>query len=71
MPKYRSLPSTFGDPSFSPLAFKSLRLVDSARAAPHRSYKKETEAVRQQAHQNLEDETNALFAKLRQMRGQQ
>jgi hypothetical protein len=40
---------------------------------PHltRSYKKETEAVRQQARKNLEDETNALFAKLRQMRGQQ
>jgi hypothetical protein len=35
------------------------------------SYKKETEAVRQQASQNLEDETNALFAKLRQMRSQQ
>ena len=35
------------------------------------SYKKETEAVRQQARQNLEDENNALFAKLRQMRGQQ
>jgi hypothetical protein len=40
---------------------------------PHltRSYKKETEAVRQQAHQNIEDEIKALFAKLRQMRGQQ
>lgn len=38
---------------------------------PHltRSYKKETEAVRQQAHQNIEDEIKALF--LRQMRGQQ
>ena len=38
---------------------------------PHltRSYKKETEAVRQQAHQNIEDEIKALFAKLRQMRG--
>jgi hypothetical protein len=35
------------------------------------SYKKETEAVRRQARQNLEDETNALSAKLRQMRGQQ
>ena len=35
------------------------------------SYKKETAATRQQARQNLEDETNALFAKLRQMRGQQ
>ena len=35
------------------------------------SYKKETEPVRQQARQNLEDEINALFAKLRQMRGQQ
>ena len=35
------------------------------------SYKKETESVRQQARQNLEDENNALFAKLRQMRGQQ
>ena len=35
------------------------------------SYNKETEAVRQQARQNLEDENNALFAKLRQMRGQQ
>jgi hypothetical protein len=34
------------------------------------SYKKETEAIRQQARQNLEDEINALFAKLRQMRGQ-
>ena len=40
---------------------------------PHltRSYKKETEAGRQQAHQNIEDEIKALFAKLRQMRGQQ
>jgi Putative metallopeptidase len=35
------------------------------------SYKKETEGVPQQARQNLEDETNALFAKLRQMRRQQ
>jgi hypothetical protein len=35
------------------------------------SYKKETEAVRQQARQNLDDEINALFAKLKQMRGQQ
>jgi hypothetical protein len=35
------------------------------------SYKKETEAVHQQARQNLEGEINALFAKLRQMRGQQ
>jgi len=35
------------------------------------SYKKETEAVRQQARQSLEDENDALFAKLRQMRGQQ
>ena len=35
------------------------------------SSKKETEAVRQQARQNLEDENNALFAKFRQMRGQQ
>ncbi len=34
-------------------------------------YKKETEAVRQQARQNLDDENTALFAKLRQMRGQQ
>jgi Putative metallopeptidase len=34
-------------------------------------YKKETEPVRQEARQNLEDKTNALFAKLRQMRGQQ
>jgi hypothetical protein len=35
------------------------------------SFKKETEAVRQQARQNLEDENDALFAKFRQMRGQQ
>ena len=35
------------------------------------SYKKETELVRQQARKNHEDEINALFAKLRQMRGQQ
>jgi hypothetical protein len=35
------------------------------------SYKKETEATRQQARQNLEDENNALFANLKQMRGQQ
>ena len=48
-----------------------LRLVDSARAAPHPKLQKETESVRQQARQNLEDENNALFAKLRQMRGQQ
>ncbi len=34
-------------------------------------YKKQTEAVRQQARQNVEIENNALFAKLRQMRGQQ
>jgi hypothetical protein len=34
-------------------------------------YKKETEAVREQARQNLEDENDALFTKLRQMRGQQ
>ena len=40
---------------------------------PHltRSYREETGAVRQQARQNLEDENNAVFAKLRQMRGQQ
>jgi hypothetical protein len=39
---------------------------------PHltRSYKKETETVRQQARQNLEAENNALRAKLRKMRGQ-
>jgi transposase, IS5 family len=36
-----------------------LRLVDSARAAPHR-----------QRRGGLEDENNAHFAKLRQMRGQ-
>jgi hypothetical protein len=35
------------------------------------SYRKATEPVRQQARQNLEDENNALSAKLRQMRGQQ
>jgi hypothetical protein len=35
------------------------------------SYKEETEAARQQARENLEDENNALLAKLRQMRGQQ
>ena len=35
------------------------------------NYKKETEPVRQQARQNLQDENNALFVKLRQMRGQQ
>jgi hypothetical protein len=35
------------------------------------SYKKETEAIRQQARQNLQEENDALFAKLRQMRGQQ
>jgi hypothetical protein len=35
------------------------------------SYKKETELVRQRARQNLEDKNNALFAKFRQMRGQQ
>ena len=35
------------------------------------NYKKETEPVRQQARQNLQDENNALFAKLWQMRGQQ
>src|SRR5262245_11403473 len=35
------------------------------------SYKKETQAVRQQARKNLEEENNALFAKLRQMRGQE
>jgi hypothetical protein len=35
------------------------------------SYGKETEAARQQARQNLEDENNALFVRLRQMRGQQ
>jgi hypothetical protein len=40
---------------------------------PHltRIYEKETEAASQQARQNLEDENNALLAKLRQMRGQQ
>jgi hypothetical protein len=40
---------------------------------PHltQSYKKETELVRQQARRNLEDEINALFAKLRRIRGQQ
>jgi hypothetical protein len=35
------------------------------------SHKQETEALRQQARQNLEDENDALSAKLRQMRGQQ
>jgi Putative metallopeptidase len=35
------------------------------------SYKKETEAVRQRARRSLEDEINALFARFRQMRGQQ
>jgi hypothetical protein len=35
------------------------------------SYRQETEAARQQARQNLEDENDALFVKLRQMRGQQ
>jgi hypothetical protein len=34
-------------------------------------YKQKTEAVRQQARRHLEDENDALFAKLRQMRGQQ
>ena len=34
-------------------------------------YKKETEVIRQRASQNLVDETTALFAKLRQLRGQQ
>jgi hypothetical protein len=34
------------------------------------STRKDTEPVRQQARQNLEDENNALLAKLRQMRGQ-
>jgi hypothetical protein len=40
---------------------------------PHltRSYKKKTKAVRQQARKNLDDKSNALFSKLRQMRGQQ
>jgi hypothetical protein len=40
---------------------------------PHltRSDKRETKAVREQARKNLEDENNALLAKLRQMRGQQ
>ena len=39
---------------------------------PHltESYKQETEAVRQQARHDLGEENNALFAKLRQMRGQ-
>jgi hypothetical protein len=35
------------------------------------NYKKDTEAVRQGARQNLEAENNALFAKFRQMRGQE
>jgi hypothetical protein len=35
------------------------------------NYKKETEAIRQRAGQNLVDETTALFAKLRQVRGQE
>jgi hypothetical protein len=35
------------------------------------STKQETEKIRQQARQDLEDENDALFAKLRQMRGQQ
>ena len=35
------------------------------------SYKKETHAARQQARKELEDENNALLAKLRQMRGEQ
>jgi hypothetical protein len=35
------------------------------------SYRQETEIVRQQARQGLEDENNALLTKLRQMRGQQ
>ena len=41
--------------------------------APHLtpSFKKETEAVRRQARQDLEDENEALFAKLKQMWGQE
>ena len=35
------------------------------------SSKKETEGVRRQARRNLDDEGNALAARLRQMRGQQ
>ena len=35
------------------------------------SSKKETHAARQQARKDLEDENNALLAKLRQMRGEQ
>src|SRR5262245_729895 len=35
------------------------------------NYKEETEAARQQARKDLEDENTALLAKLRQMRGQQ
>ena len=35
------------------------------------SHKHETEAARQRARKNLEDENNALRGKLRQMRGQQ
>jgi Putative metallopeptidase len=35
------------------------------------SYKEETEAARQQARKDLEEENNALLAKLRQIRGQQ
>jgi hypothetical protein len=40
---------------------------------PHltESFREDTKAVRQQARQNLENEDTALFAKLRQMRGQQ
>jgi hypothetical protein len=40
---------------------------------PHltRSYKRETKVVREGARKNLDDENNALLAKLRQMRGQQ
>ena len=34
-------------------------------------FKQETEAVRQQARRNLKHENDALFAKFRQMRGQQ
>lgn len=35
------------------------------------SYRLETDAIRQQARQNLEDENEALFTKLKQMRGQE
>ena len=35
------------------------------------SYRQETDTIRQQARQTLEDENNTLFTKLRQMRGQQ